>query len=180
MAEYGQLKGRVLVTTALLTLAGSGVAALASGADAAVPFALGGAAGLLYQMLLQLGADAAVAGAATAAVRSGDELKQGPRRRALEALGSPAVRLGLLAGSAVVAALLLHGAAGPTMAPVENGLLALQLSAADAWHLGLGLCGFMMNKVAIVGVGLTPPPRRPSPSQGGGGQEVAAAERGGP
>eukprot|EP00878_Enallax_costatus_P015731 GHUV01016482.1.p2 GENE.GHUV01016482.1~~GHUV01016482.1.p2 ORF type:complete len:171 (+),score=80.62 GHUV01016482.1:1567-2079(+) len=67
MSEYGSLKARLLATTALLTLGGSGVAALASGLDAAVPFALGGCAGLLYQLLLQLGADAAVGSAAAVA-----------------------------------------------------------------------------------------------------------------
>lgn len=66
MSEYGGLKARLLATTALLTLGGSGVAALASGLDAAVPFAVGGFAGLMYQLLLQLGADAAVNSAAAA------------------------------------------------------------------------------------------------------------------
>lgn len=66
MHGYADLKKRLLLATALLTLGGSGVAAAASGTDAAVPFALGGLAGLLYQYMLQLGADAAVASALTA------------------------------------------------------------------------------------------------------------------
>lgn len=67
MVDYQTMKLKLLMTTALLTAGGSGVAALTSGADAAVPFALGGAAGLLYQWLLQLGADAAVAQAVAGA-----------------------------------------------------------------------------------------------------------------
>lgn len=66
LSDYESLKGRLLLTTALLTAGGSGVAAVAAGPDAAAPFAIGGLSGLLYQLLLQLGADAAVAQAAAA------------------------------------------------------------------------------------------------------------------
>ena len=65
LSDYEALKARLLLTTALLTAGGSGIAAAAAGPDAAAPFALGGLAGLLYQLLLQLGADAAVAQAAS-------------------------------------------------------------------------------------------------------------------
>lgn len=64
MSDYESLKARLLLTTALLTAGGSGLAAVTAGLDAAVPFAIGGLAGLIYQLLLQLGADAAVAQAA--------------------------------------------------------------------------------------------------------------------
>lgn len=64
MSDYESLKARLLLTTALLTAGGSGLAAATAGPDAAVPFAIGGLAGLIYQLLLQLGADAAVAQAA--------------------------------------------------------------------------------------------------------------------
>jgi hypothetical protein len=117
LADYSALKSRLLLTTALLTLGGSGVAALASGIDAAVPFAIGGMAGLLYQLLLQLGADAAVAtvasksdaaaaqqgkaaGAAATATAGG---QQGFQARMVQLLGSSAVRLALLMSSALVA-----------------------------------------------------------------------------
>lgn len=65
LSDYEALKARLLLTTALLTAGGSGIAAVTAGPDAAAPFAIGGLAGLLYQLLLQLGADAAVAQAAT-------------------------------------------------------------------------------------------------------------------
>lgn len=72
LSDYENLKSRLLLTTALLTAGGSGIAAVTSGADAAIPFALGGVAGLVYQALLQVGADAAVAQAATASPSSLD------------------------------------------------------------------------------------------------------------
>jgi hypothetical protein len=37
----------------------------------------------------------------------------------------------------------------------SEGLL-LQLTPVDAWQLGLGLCGFMMYKIAVLGVSLVP------------------------
>lgn len=64
LSDYESLKARLLLTTAVLTAGGSGIAALTAGPDAAVPFAVGGLAGIIYQLLLQLGADAAVAQAA--------------------------------------------------------------------------------------------------------------------
>lgn len=33
----------------------------------------------------------------------------------------------------------------------------LHVRPVDAWQLGLGLCGFLMAKVAVVAVGLTTP-----------------------
>ena len=43
----------------------------------------------------------------------------------------------------------------------------LSLSPVDAWQMGLGLCGFMMYKVAVLGVSLVPYPdsKLPEPAQ---------------
>lgn len=125
MSDYSSLKSRLLLTTALLTLGGSGVAVLASGVDAAVPFALGGMAGLLYQLLLQVGADAAVGtaaarldapaaaqpsrGAAAIASMQDQQSFQGP---VLKVLGSPAVRLALLMSAALLAVWALQDSSG--------------------------------------------------------------------
>jgi hypothetical protein len=40
--------------------------------------------------------------------------------------------------------------------------IVLHFNSMDAWQLGLGLCGFMMYKVAVLGVSLAPrqQPRR--------------------
>jgi hypothetical protein len=114
LADYSALKSRLLLTTALLTLGGSGVAAIASGVDAAVPFAIGGMAGLLYQLLLQLGADAAVGTAGTkpeaAAAQQGRGAaaavgvgQQGFQARVVQLLGSSAMRLALLTSAALLA-----------------------------------------------------------------------------
>lgn len=60
LSEYDDVKSRMLLTSLALTVGGSGAAGLMVGMDAAVPFALGGAAGLCYQWLLQLGVDGMV------------------------------------------------------------------------------------------------------------------------
>lgn len=65
MDAYQDLKKRLLTTTALLTAGGAGVAGLAAGLDGAVPFALGGLAGVAYQWLLQQSVDGIVATTAT-------------------------------------------------------------------------------------------------------------------
>ncbi len=62
MEDYSGLKQRSLLLAAALTLSGSVIASVLSGAgiQGGLPFAVGGAAGLLYQVLLQAGAEAAV------------------------------------------------------------------------------------------------------------------------
>ncbi|MEW5299011.1 MAG: hypothetical protein WDW36_002068 [Sanguina aurantia] len=54
---YENNKIRVLGVTAALTLAGTTFAACSGGAAAALPFAIGGGTGVLYQWLLQQGVD---------------------------------------------------------------------------------------------------------------------------
>jgi len=76
LSEYSSMKQRLLMTTLLLTISGSGVAALAAGLDAAAPFALGGLVGVVYQWMLQQGVDSlvartAVSKAGESAMRSG-------------------------------------------------------------------------------------------------------------
>lgn len=58
MADYGQLKERLLISTAVLVCAGSGIALSTGGWDAACPFAVGGTIGIMYQWMLQKGVDA--------------------------------------------------------------------------------------------------------------------------
>ncbi|KAG1655963.1 hypothetical protein FOA52_005218 [Chlamydomonas sp. UWO 241] len=66
MQAYASTKQRLLLATAALTACGSGVAIVIGGPSAALPFALGGAAGLVYQLLLQIGVDASLDKAAAA------------------------------------------------------------------------------------------------------------------
>ncbi|KAI8473164.1 MAG: hypothetical protein J3K34DRAFT_519180 [Monoraphidium minutum] len=185
LSEYSDLKQRLLLATALLTAGGSGIAALASGAAAAVPFALGGCAGLVYQYLLQVGADSAVpppaagdaaaaqqpptaASTAAAAAAAGPAPANGAAdiswRGARQALGSGAFRVALLALAALSAtSALVHqqagagaggGAGGPEGASVAQ--LALGAPGAEAWQLGCAALGFLMYKVAILGVSMAP------------------------
>lgn len=183
MSDYKDMKQRLLVATALLTAGGSGIAALASGPAAAVPFALGGCAGLLYQYLLQVGADAAVAsstgagGPPAAAPRADDGPLEISWRGARRALGSGAFRVALLALSALAAAsALVHqqpqdGAAASRAAGESVAQLVLGAPGAEAWQLGCAALGFLMYKVAILGVGLAP-----GGPQGTGGAAASIVE----
>lgn len=58
MKGYLHLKAQLLYATALLVVTGSVGAYALDGLHAALPFALGGLGGVLYQLLLQQGADA--------------------------------------------------------------------------------------------------------------------------
>lgn len=60
--QYESLKGRLLSTTAVFAISGTGVAGLAGGADAALPFALGGIAGALAWLCILARAQEGCAG----------------------------------------------------------------------------------------------------------------------
>lgn len=60
MQQYSELKGQLLAATAVLVALGSALAYAAGGRDLALPFALGGASGMLYQYMLQASAGAVV------------------------------------------------------------------------------------------------------------------------
>ena len=53
MQQYGALKAQLIGATAVLVGLGSALAYAAGGRDLALPFALGGTSGMLYQYLLQ-------------------------------------------------------------------------------------------------------------------------------
>ncbi|GBF87634.1 hypothetical protein Rsub_00345 [Raphidocelis subcapitata] len=172
LSDYSDLKQRLLLATALLAAGGSGIAALASGPAAAVPFALGGCAGLAYQYLLQVGADTAVASAAVAAraaaapegtdAAAAAEPDAGAFGGARRALGSGPLRFAALALAALSAASALvqqrGGDAVPASRAAGESLSSLVLGApgAEAWQFGCAALGFLMYKVAILGVGMAP------------------------
>lgn len=58
MAQYDELKGRLLLATASLVAMGTGLSYLLAGLALAVPFAAGGGLGVVYQIMLQQGVDA--------------------------------------------------------------------------------------------------------------------------
>eukprot|EP00197_Chlamydomonas_leiostraca_P012179 CAMPEP_0202865592 /NCGR_PEP_ID=MMETSP1391-20130828/6246_1 /ASSEMBLY_ACC=CAM_ASM_000867 /TAXON_ID=1034604 /ORGANISM="Chlamydomonas leiostraca, Strain SAG 11-49" /LENGTH=472 /DNA_ID=CAMNT_0049545451 /DNA_START=150 /DNA_END=1569 /DNA_ORIENTATION=+ len=92
MSEYDNMKHRLLSTTTLLTISGTAVAGIGAGMDAALPFALGGMAGIAYQWLLQQGVDNIVmsAGVGTSSgavvreeeLRLVEEVNEGPAKPA--------------------------------------------------------------------------------------------------
>lgn len=57
MEKYQGFKMQLLLTTAGLVVGGGAFAAIVGGKEVAVPYALGGSIGLLYQWLLQKGVD---------------------------------------------------------------------------------------------------------------------------
>ncbi|KAL6746417.1 hypothetical protein V8C86DRAFT_1524294 [Haematococcus lacustris] len=71
LSAYQQLKAQLLTATALLALAGAALSGLLAGRDAALPFALGGLAGCVYQWLLQQGVEGLVGGGDTFVVSRG-------------------------------------------------------------------------------------------------------------
>lgn len=58
MAQYDELKGRLLLATTSLVAMGTGVAYLLAGLPLAAPFVVGGGLGVAYQLMLQSGVDA--------------------------------------------------------------------------------------------------------------------------
>jgi hypothetical protein len=97
MSDYSDMKGRLLLLTALLTVGGSGIAGLWHGLEAAIPFALGGMAGIAYQFLLQLGADAALPSAAASSYNAASL-----RAKGSSSSGAPAGGGGAAAGDMAV------------------------------------------------------------------------------
>lgn len=57
MSDYDALKSQLTATNAALVVAGTALATIAGDWDTATPFAIGGAVGLLYQVLLQSSVD---------------------------------------------------------------------------------------------------------------------------
>ncbi|KAL4427631.1 hypothetical protein ABPG75_001720 [Micractinium tetrahymenae] len=145
MAQYRQLKAQLVAATAVLVGLGSGLAYAAGGRDLALPFALGGASGVLYQYMLQ----AAVDGVGSGAAGYEDSGAGGLRL----ALGNPAVRVALAAGALLgaLALLPLLGGDGDQTAGSAPSVFRVQQIAAS-------LVGFLCYKAAVVGVAIIPPP----------------------
>ncbi len=57
MQQYAEMKGQLIAATAVLVGLGSALAYAAGGRDLALPFALGGTSGMLYQYMLQVQVD---------------------------------------------------------------------------------------------------------------------------
>lgn len=150
MAQYRQLKAQLVAATAVLVGLGSGMAYAAGGRDLALPFALGGASGVLYQYMLQVAVDSVGSGAAAYE----DGSAGGPGLRL--ALGNPAVRVALAAGALLGATALL-----PLLgSDVEQAAQAAGSapSVFRVQQIAACLVGFLCYKAAVVGVAIIPPP----------------------
>ena len=103
LRQYTTLKGQMLLATALLVTLGSGVAFAAGGTPLALPFALGGASGMLYSWLLQQGVDGTVGGAAGEA-----RVQPSPALSLQLALANPLSRVALLCAGMAGSLAVLH------------------------------------------------------------------------
>jgi hypothetical protein len=149
MEQYTSLKGQLLAATAVLVGLGSALAYAAGGRDLALPFALGGASGMLYQYMLQAAADSVGTGG-TPNSYAAETASSGLALRL--SLVNPGVRIGLAAGSFLGIVLLLQGLSGSG----EEAASAPQLF--QVQQIAAALVGFLCYKAAVVGVAIIPPP----------------------
>lgn len=135
LAEYSRLKERVVGIHASLVGLGTAAAVTTGHADAATAFAAGGAVGLLYLQLLQLGVDAIPGADAPPIETVEDAAAEGVGA----ALASPAFRL---------------AAVGTALLALAQGSVSTgdDLSRTD---FVLGVVGFLTYKLAVVGAALT-------------------------
>ncbi|KAL4855806.1 hypothetical protein ACK3TF_003579 [Chlorella vulgaris] len=175
MQQYAEMKGQLIAATAVLVGLGSALAYAVGGRDLALPFALGGTSGMLYQYMLQVAADGVGGGGSSA---------YSQERAALVAsslslgrlLANPVARLAVavvLLGGVFSTLQLTGGSSLEQTSPTASMFQVQQIAAT--------LVGFLCYKAAVVGVAIMPPPpgeqqsdmqqARPggSGSQGGGG-----------
>ncbi|EFN54594.1 hypothetical protein CHLNCDRAFT_135440 [Chlorella variabilis] len=159
MQQYSELKGQLLAATAVLVALGSALAYAAGGRDLALPFALGGASGMLYQYMLQASAGAV---AATDSVGQGsspyaqDQAEWPGAGLSLQGmLANPAVRLAIAAGFLTGMFGALHFGTGSGTA---QGSAASAANMFRVQQIVASLVGFLCYKAAVVGVAIIPPP----------------------
>ena len=115
MQQYNDLKGQLVAATAVLVGMGSALAYAAGGRDLALPFALGGTSGVLYQYMLQVAADSVGGGGSSPYGQQqsrGGGGGGGPGLALRLALSNSAVRIALAAGGLIGVFALLELASG--------------------------------------------------------------------
>ncbi|GAB4821531.1 hypothetical protein N2152v2_008577 [Parachlorella kessleri] len=147
MAQYGDLKTRLLAINAGLVAIGTAAIFAHSGSSLAAPFALGGSSGMVYQFLLMAGVDS-LGYQAGAAPYKAQAIKPGPSLALQLALASPTMRTAAKFGGVAASFLLLHMLSSQTGVAEEPGGELKQLLAAFA--------GFLMYKWAIIGAAVMP------------------------
>lgn len=150
MMGYKELKSRLMSTTAFLVACGTLIAMSAGGAQAAYPFAVGGSAALGYQWLLQQSVDSI-----PSKVPNRTFAKRVPIAHTIQRItGNPSLRFGFLTAMALTGVWAIQnwspdGSSGATTTQI-----------AEARQMMTGVLGFMMWKLAVVGVTTVPLPSR--------------------
>ena len=162
---YSDFKITLLGVTAALVAVGTGVTYGTAGPDLAVPFAFGGLSSLVYQYLLQRRVDGVTASASAEPARA-SEVTTGLGLSVNLALSNPVVRTALLAGGLAGSLALIHFVGmAEQMDNISNGTSDLTSSgggfiagatANEVRRAAAGLAGFLMQKVAIMGVSAMP------------------------
>lgn len=149
MMGYRELKGRLMSTTAFLVACGSLIAFSAGGAEAAYPFAVGGSAALGYQWLLQQSVDSI-----PNKIPRRTLVKRVPIADAIQRITSnPGLRFGFMTALALTGIWAIQN-----WSPDSSGTTTTQVL--EARQMMTGLLGFMMWKLAVVGVTTVPVQRR--------------------
>lgn len=181
MSEYETLKSAILTRTAVLTLLGTGVFALTSGLDAAIPFATGGVVGVLYQWLLQQYVDSLVRVSRPPTKADSDRVSQATRGSPAAKVNPPALPTqrgsvlpaypaapsgsnsnsdSPLFGNGALRFSLLFAAIGAGFLLVQDtpgsDVDQLHLSTASLWQLLVGVLGFFSYKLAMISVSMAP------------------------
>lgn len=154
MQQYRELKAQLVAATAVLVGLGSGLAYAAGGRDLALPFALGGASGVLYQYMLQVAVD-------NVGGRSAYGQEQGAGRAEGRAEGSNDWgHIGVVLGNPAVRVMLGAGALLATFASLQAMTESGESYQAFVTTRGIvaALVGFLCYKAAVVGVAIIPPP----------------------
>jgi hypothetical protein len=178
LQQYSEMKSTLLGATAGLVALGTGATFIVSGADLALPFAFGGVSSLAYQYLLQRRVDGVASGSSSSGRGVSTALQREPKASEVQpgpglafnlALSSPNLRASLLAGGLVGSLLVLHlfssvdGGGGSTSsedvsnaAAATGSALLAPVTAAEVRRAAAGLAGFLMQKIAVIGVSAMP------------------------
>ncbi|KAK9828601.1 hypothetical protein WJX72_000987 [[Myrmecia] bisecta] len=151
MLDYSELKSRLNIATSALVVIGTGVAYTVGDWEVALPFAMGGMGGLFYQWSLQQGVDAIPAPAdITKRI-----LLPSAGARVKRIVGSTTFRF----FAVTVAALGLVGALEYASGQQGGGT-----NIDEARQVLIGIMGFLMYKLALVGVSAAPPTHTKEPA----------------
>jgi hypothetical protein len=196
LQQYSEMKTKLLGTTAGLVAIGTVGMYIVSESDLAVPFAFGGISSLVYQYLLQRRIDGVTSSGAAASATvprepKSSEIKPGPVLAFNLALSSPNLRASLLAGGLVGSILVLHllssvdggGSSSGDLstttaaAATTGSALLAPVTAAEIRRAAAGLAGFLMQKVAVIGVAAMPSEPSEEGAMRGGMQQRRSQDR---